>query len=173
MARRQAPPGSLADRLHSAALHLLRRVRAQDPAAGLTSPAISALSVVVYGGPLGLSALAAAEQVRPPTMPRLVQGLERRGLVRREADPDDGRRQRLVATTAGRRLLEEGRARRVAALEEALAGLSPAERAELLRATTILERIVGPAAPWDGRNAPAAAGVSSGRKASARRPSRR
>src|ERR671933_1067936 len=73
-----------ADRLHSAAIHLLRRVRRQDDASGLTAPRLSALSVIVFGGPLTLGALAAAEQVRPPTMTRIVQALEEAGLVVRE-----------------------------------------------------------------------------------------
>src|SRR5229473_2111765 len=73
-----------ADRLHSAAIHLLRRLRRQDDASGLTAPRLSALSVIVFSGPLTLGALATAEQVRPPTMTRLVAALEEAGLVVRE-----------------------------------------------------------------------------------------
>src|SRR5215208_7560323 len=76
----------LADRLHSAAIHLLRRLRREDDASGLAAPKLSALSVVVHAGPLTLGALAAAEQVRPPTMTRIVAALEAEGLVTREAD---------------------------------------------------------------------------------------
>src|SRR5436190_15390507 len=89
----------VAERLHSAAIHLLRRLRLEDAASGLTAPRLSALSVVVYGGPLTLGALAAAEQVRPPTMTRIVAALERSGLVTRAPHPTDGR-QILIAATA-------------------------------------------------------------------------
>src|SRR6476661_10655355 len=82
---------STAIRLHSAAIHLLRRLRREDDASGLSAPRLSALSVVVFGGPLTLGALAAAEQVRPPTMTRIVSALEAAGLVQREPGPRDGR----------------------------------------------------------------------------------
>src|SRR3954467_2258933 len=79
----------LADRLHSAAIHLLRRLRRADTASGLPAPRLSALSVLVFGGPLTVSELAAAEQVRPPTMTRIIGALEAAGLAEREGDPKD------------------------------------------------------------------------------------
>src|SRR5260370_21166907 len=84
------PPGepdaaAVADQLHSDAIHLLRRVRLEDDGMGLTAPLASALSAIVFGGPLPLGALARAEQVRPPTISRVVAQLERRGLVTRPA----------------------------------------------------------------------------------------
>src|SRR3954471_8072495 len=110
---RQAPPArTVADRLHSAAIHLLRRLRVEDRAMGLTAPRASALSVLVFRGPVTMSALADMEQVRRPTMTRLVDGLERRGLVRRVSHAEDGRVQLVDATAAGKRLLQKGRARR-------------------------------------------------------------
>src|SRR5436853_573955 len=81
----------VADRLHSAALHLLRRLRIEDDALGVSPPRLSALSVVVFAGPLAIGALAAAEGVAAPTMTRLVDGLERDGFVRRRRDPADAR----------------------------------------------------------------------------------
>jgi DNA-binding MarR family transcriptional regulator len=137
-------PGAIADRLHSGAIHLLRRLRTEDAASGLTAPRLSALSVIVFGGPLTLGALAAAEQVRPPTMTRLVTALERDGLVTREPDPGDRRQVLLRATSAGRRLLEEGRARRTASLARRLAALPPADLAALARAASLLERLARP-----------------------------
>src|SRR5213596_571446 len=113
IASRQAPVRAIADRLHSAAIHLLRRLRVEDKAMGLSGPRTSALSVIVFRGPVTMSALAEAEQVRPPTMTRLVDGLERRGLVRRVSHAADGRVQLVEATAAGKRLLNTGRARRV------------------------------------------------------------
>jgi DNA-binding MarR family transcriptional regulator len=132
----------VADRLHSAAIHLLRRLRTEDAASGLTAPRLSALSVIVFGGPLTLGALAAAEQVRPPTMTRLVAALEQAGLVTREPDPSDGRQILLRATSAGRRLLKEGRDRRTATLAQRLAALPDADLAALTRAAELLERLV-------------------------------
>jgi DNA-binding MarR family transcriptional regulator len=132
----------LADRWHSLAIHLLRRLRREDLKAGLTGPRLSALSVIVFGGPITLGALAAAEQVRPPTMTRLVRALEREQLVRRENDPDDGRIVRLRATSKGEGVLREGRTRRVQRLAEPLAELTETEREVLQNAAEILARVV-------------------------------
>jgi len=114
---------------------------------GLTAARASALSIMVFGGRVTIGQLAQAEQVSAPTMTRLVVGMERDGLVRRDSDPNDGRVVWLEATARGRRILHAGRARRVAALAEDLAGLDPAERATLASAVAILERLVGRAAP--------------------------
>jgi DNA-binding MarR family transcriptional regulator len=137
------PPADteLADRLHSAAIHLLRRLRVEDAAAGLSAPRLSALSVIVFGGPIAMNELARAEQVSPPTISRLADGLQADGLVERIADPGDRRVQLLRATRKGRRLLEEGRRRRVRALARALEPLSAADRRLLERAAHVLQRI--------------------------------
>jgi DNA-binding MarR family transcriptional regulator len=132
----------VASRLHSAAIHLLRRLRASDEAMHLSGPAASALSVVVFGGPITLGALAVAEQVKPPTITRLVKAMEADGLVTRVADSHDRRVQRIHATPKGRRVLEDGRARRVAALTAALVRLPVAELDTLETAVGILEGIV-------------------------------
>src|SRR5215831_8327089 len=134
-----ASPADLADRLHSAAIHLLRR---EDDASGLPAPQLSALSVIVFGGPITLGALAQAEQVRPPTITKLVATLEDAGLVEREADETDRRIVRVKATARGTRLLQDGRRRRVASLASSLAQLPPAERDRLARAVPILEKVV-------------------------------
>jgi DNA-binding MarR family transcriptional regulator len=132
----------LADRLHSAAIHLLRRLRRVDASTGLSGPRLSALSVVVFGGPLTLGELAAAEQVKPPTMTRLVRALEAQRLVVREPDERDGRVVRLRATAKGRALMAEGRARRVSTLAEGLRALDRSELDALGNAVETLERIV-------------------------------
>src|SRR4051795_9185151 len=113
-----------ADRFHSAAIHALRHVRREDPATGVPPAQLSALSVLVFGGPRTLGELAAAEQVRPPTMTRIVHGLEAEGLVRRERDAADGRIHHLTATAKGRRVVQRGRERRVANLATLLGRLS-------------------------------------------------
>lgn len=132
----------LADRWHSLAIHLLRRLRREDVKAGLTGPRLSALSVIVFGGPITLGDLAAAEQVRPPTITRLVRALEREQLVRREKDPSDGRISRLIATAKGEKLLHEGRTRRVRRLAEPLSELPADARAKLHDAAEILARVI-------------------------------
>lgn len=130
-----------ADRLHSAAIHLLRRLRREDTATGLAPARLSALSVLVFGGPASLTHLAAAEQVQAPTMTKIVQALEVEGLIRREAVEGDRRGTRIVATARGRRILEDGRRRRVARLAADLVDLPKAERAALERAAGVLERL--------------------------------
>jgi DNA-binding MarR family transcriptional regulator len=139
---RQAPPSSraVADRLHSAAIHLLRRLRVEDKAIGLSGPRASALSVIVFRGPIAMGALADAEQVRPPTITRLVDSLERAGLVRRFSDREDGRVQLVEATGVGRRLLQKGRARRVARLAQGVGQLSADDQRVLARAADLMER---------------------------------
>ncbi len=140
--RKTAPdPLVLADRLHSAAIRLLRTLRRSDAATGVSAPRLSALSVVVFGGPISLRALAAAEQVRPPTMTRLVQALERGGLVRRRPDPEDGRGVLIEATRRGRTVLQQGRLRRVASLAHELRLLGERERNILRRALPVFERV--------------------------------
>src|SRR5438876_10176247 len=137
---RQAPARTIADRLHSAAIHLLRRLRVEDKAMGLSAPRASALSVIVFRGPIAMGALAEAEQVRRPTITRLVDGLERRGLVRRVNDPADGRVQLGEATAAGKRLLQKGRARRVERLMQGVMQLSEEEQRVLARAADLMEQ---------------------------------
>ena len=132
----------IADRLHSAAIHLLRRVRQQDAASRQAPARLSALSVLVFGGPMTLGQLAAAEQVKPPTMTRIVSGLEREGLAQRSADASDERRVRLRATAKGARLLEQARRRRIQALATQLSRLPPAELRALHHAASALENIL-------------------------------
>ena len=133
----------LADRLHSAALHLLRRLRREDDASGLPAPQLSALSVIVFGGPLTLGELARAEQVRPPTISKLIVILEAKGLVDRVVDAQDRRIVRVKATARGTKLLHDGRQRRVAALVASLTALSATDRALLARSLPVLEKISG------------------------------
>jgi DNA-binding MarR family transcriptional regulator len=133
---------AVADALHSAAIHLLRRVREEDEEAGVGPARLSALSVLVFAGPQRLTDLARAEQVRPPTMTKVVTGLEGAGLARRAADPDDARAVRVTATARGHRLLVEGRRRRVDRLARGLTTLLPDELDVLAHAAAIMERVV-------------------------------
>jgi DNA-binding MarR family transcriptional regulator len=132
----------MASRLHSAAIRLLRLLRREDDESGLSAPRLSALSVLVFSGPMSLAALAAAEQVRPPTMSRIVEALVGLGLVTRDPVPEDRRSVRIAATEEGKRLLHAGRDRRVAALAERLGTLADSERRALARGIELLERVV-------------------------------
>lgn len=128
-----------ADRLHSAAIHLLRRVARHDAQSGLSSARLSALSVIVYGGPVTIGALARAEQVTLPTISRLAQGMERDGLVEREGDDADRRVVHLRATERGKCILRDARSRRVHDLADLLAVRPAEDRATLQRAAEILD----------------------------------
>jgi DNA-binding MarR family transcriptional regulator len=134
------PAAGLATRLHAVAIHLLRRVRRTDTLMGVSPARASVLSVLVFGGPRTIGELAELEQVRAPTMTRLVTGLESDGYAVRKADARDGRVVVVHATSKGRRVLERGRDLRVRQIESVLSALTPAESNALSRAVAALER---------------------------------
>jgi DNA-binding MarR family transcriptional regulator len=131
--------GVLADRLHSLAIHLLRRIRRGDEESGLSAPRLSALSVIIYRGPISLTELAKAEGVTAPTMTRLVQALVRAGLVEKSGLETDNRVTLLRASPAGRQTLDVARANRLAALEQLLRRLDADQAALVERAVETLE----------------------------------
>ena len=148
MSRSQLPPGQqevteVADRLHSAAIHLLRGLRPVDAESGLTAARLSALSVVVFGGPIRVGDLARAEQVKPPTISRMLKQLVSDGLVERSLDPGDGRAQLIRATARGRALLMEARARRVQALAKRISQMPDQDFEHLSRLLPLLESLRG------------------------------
>src|ERR1700686_4549640 len=130
----------LADRLHSAAIHLLRLVRVQDAATGIAPARLSALSVVVFGGPISLNDLARAEQVRPPTMSRIVDALEAQGLARRRINQQDRRAVLIEATAKGASMLRQGRNRRVKFLAAHLQRLTATEQKDIERAVQAIQK---------------------------------
>jgi DNA-binding MarR family transcriptional regulator len=130
----------LADRLHSTAIHLLRQVRVQDAASGIAPARLSALSVLVFGGAMSLNELARAEQVRPPTMSRIVDALEAEGLVRRTVNEQDRRAVVIEATEKGAGILWQGRKRRVKFLAKHLSRLSEAERKQIEAAVQAIQK---------------------------------
>jgi DNA-binding MarR family transcriptional regulator len=131
-----------ADRLHSAAIHLLRRLRVRDRERGVGPAQLSALSVLVLGGgPRSLGELAEIEQVRPPTMSRIVAGLVRAGLVHRRKT-EDGRRVRLEASAKGTKILQAGRQRRVESLAKTLSSFSEKEQQQMGELTDLLEQVI-------------------------------
>jgi len=132
---------AIADALHSSAIRLLRIVRAEDAHSGVGPAQLSALSVLVFAGAKTLSELAVIEQVRPPTMSRIVDGLVKQKLVDRITEAADRRSVRITPTLKGRKLLLEGKARRVRALAKRLDGLTHEELHVMRKAGQIMSRI--------------------------------
>ena len=128
--------------MHAAAIRLLRYMRKEDAASGITGAQLSVLSVLAYGGPQTLGALAAAEQVKPPTMSQLVSTLEQLELVIRK--PLDRRSAEISLTRKGRQLLEAGRKRRLARLMKALDRLPPEQIDKLAQAAGLIVAITDP-----------------------------
>ncbi len=132
---------AVARALNSGAIHLLRSLAAVDRLAGLTPARLSALSVIVFGGPQSLGALAAAEGVAGPTMTRIVDGLVVAGLAERRPDPSDGRAVAIAATAAGDALMRAAAGRRTAAIAEAISALPATDRRRLAAAAGLLDRL--------------------------------
>jgi DNA-binding MarR family transcriptional regulator len=133
---------AVADRLHSAAIHLLRHARKQDVLSQQGPARLSALSVLVFGGPMTLGQLAKVEQVKAPTMSRIVSGLKRSGLARIETDAKDARRIRVSVTSKGERMLQRARQRRIQIVAQTLAPLANAQLAILREAAALIEQTV-------------------------------
>ena len=131
----------VADQIHSAAIHLLRRLRTSDSEIGLSASRLSVLSVLVFSGDKTLSELARAEQVKAPTMTKLIQALEADGLVERNPVAQDKRSIRVNATAKGRRMLRKGRQLRVHGLAELMESLSEDEIVTLSEASHLLKKI--------------------------------
>jgi DNA-binding MarR family transcriptional regulator len=134
-------PIEVADALHSAAIHLLRAVRRVDDETGLSPARLSALSVIVFGGPVTVGELAAAESIRSPSATSLVTALENDGLVRRVPNPADQRSVHVHATLEGRHLLDRARARRLELLAGRLARLDEDELVILRTAARLMENL--------------------------------
>jgi DNA-binding MarR family transcriptional regulator len=130
-----------AARLRLAILRLSRRLR-QQVAGGVTSSQVSALATVERLGTPTLGELASSEQVQPPSMTKIVVGLETAGLVARQEDDSDGRIVRVKLTGEGRRVLQRSRSLRNAYLVRRLRRLSPDERAALEDVVSLLEHLV-------------------------------
>jgi DNA-binding MarR family transcriptional regulator len=141
-----------ASALNSGAIQLLRSLAQVDREAGLTPARLSALSVLVFGGPRTLGALAAAEGVAGPTMTRIVDGLIADGLAERHPHPSDGRAVMIVATESGDALMRAAQRRRIDAIVAALGELAADERRLLASAAVLLDRVAAAvrALPTDG-----------------------
>jgi len=143
---------ALADMLHRGAIGVLRRVKVADQETGISPPRLSALSVLVFAGPQSLASLAEAEGVKPPTMSKLVAELELAGLVEKSPDPQDRRGLVIVATAKGKKIMLQGRDRRLALLKDRLAGLTRAEIAQLEAAAPLLLKLAARQSASQGEN---------------------
>lgn len=132
---------SAASALNSGAIHVLRSLRAVDRLAGLTPARLSALSVLVFGGPCSLGTLAGAEGVAGPTMTRIVDGLIDAGLAERQPHPTDGRAVLIAATAEGDALMRTAQRRRIEALAAALASLPAAAQRQIASSVELLDQV--------------------------------
>ena len=140
---KKSTPFEVADALHSVAIHLLRRLRVQDLASGIGPAKLSALSVLVFARrPLGLAELAAAEQVKNPTMSRLVAGMEREALVSITASKEDARAMEIRPTKKGEHLLLAGKERRVSSLAKVLEDCKESELLQLEQTVHLLRNLI-------------------------------
>ena len=137
----RASATELASRLRLVVTRFGRRIRRQA-GGDLTPSQASALSSVERHGPLTLGELSAVEDVRPPTLTKVVAALEERGLVARHTDAHDRRVARVQATAKGAHLLADTRSRTDAYLAARLAALPAGELAALRRAVATLEHLL-------------------------------
>lgn len=131
----------LAARLRLAATRLARRLRGEG-GVGLSPSLLSALAAVHGHGPVALGALAEHEGIAPPSVTKVVDRLEGRGLVERIVDEQDRRICRVVTTREGEELLAASRAQKTAWLANRLSSVVPERRAALLAALDVLEELV-------------------------------
>ncbi|HEX5908109.1 MAG TPA: MarR family transcriptional regulator [Propionibacteriaceae bacterium] len=132
----------LAQALRPRVMRLARRLRQmQDDSLDLNPNQLSAMAVLLNSGDQLMGELAAQERVQPPSMTRIVHGLEARGYVARRSDPQDHRRCLVTLTDAGRQVLLANRRRRDEWLAIRIAKLEPADREVLRQAIGVLERL--------------------------------
>jgi DNA-binding MarR family transcriptional regulator len=134
-----------ANRLHSAALRLLRHASTVDSGMDLDGPRASALSVLVFAGPMPIGRLAALERVSAPAITKLVGALETLGLAERVRSQTDRRVVLVRATARGRSVLERGRAARVRVVAALLDGLADRDRRLIDRAVALIADRLAPA----------------------------
>jgi DNA-binding MarR family transcriptional regulator len=122
----------------------LNRQLRQHAVGGLTGSQLSALAALDRHGALRLGELARVEAVSPPTLTKIVGGLEAEGYVTRTPDPGDRRSALVALTRKGRSELNRNRGQRTAFLVDRLHRLDPEERRVLVRAVELLARVTHP-----------------------------
>jgi DNA-binding MarR family transcriptional regulator len=122
---------------------LNRRLRQQQLGDDLTVSQLSVLAVLGREGALTAGDLAAKEHVRPPSMTRIIAGLQAVGMIERGENPADGRQVLVGLTETGRYRTEAENAAREQWLAQQLSVLSAEERQVLREAAGILNRLAG------------------------------
>lgn len=136
-----AADAALSSTLRMSVMRLGRRLRSQRSDSTLTLTQLATLSTLDRHGPLSPGELAAQERVQPPSMTRVIAGLEERGLVVRGPHLTDRRQVLVSVSPAGKALLREDRRQRDAWLSRRLHELSPEELGLLRAAAPVLERL--------------------------------
>jgi DNA-binding MarR family transcriptional regulator len=136
----------MAQRLDDDELRLLvqrvaRRVRNNRGDESMSDSQLGVLFLLEKHGDASPSTLAEHERVSPPSMNRTLNGLEERGLVRRDPSPADARKVVVSITPAGVELIRETRRLRTAWFSRQLAGLSAEERAALASVLPVLRKL--------------------------------
>jgi DNA-binding MarR family transcriptional regulator len=133
---------TLGAELDARVLALYRRISRETPRE-MSRSAAAVLGTLRDTGPRRITELATAEAVAQPSMTTLVARLERDGLVRRGADPDDARAVRVEITGEGLARLAAIRAERAARVDARLERLTAAERAAVEAALPALDKLIG------------------------------
>ena len=146
MTLQQRSDATLATALRISVSRLARRLRVERLVPELAEPALSDTQLAVLAtlerhGAMTPGELAEHEKVQPPSMTRVIAALADWDLVTRSPDPTDRRQVILSVTSSGRELVQQVRRRREAWLARRLAELTPQERAALLAAAPILEKL--------------------------------
>jgi DNA-binding MarR family transcriptional regulator len=132
----------LASTLRLAVVRLHRRMRAQRADRLVTISQLAVLSTLDCCGPLTPGELAAHEKVQPPSMTRVLAGLQELGLVARRPHPTDGRQVIVQLTGAGTQRCRDEVQMREAWLSRQVAALDPEDRDVLRRAVEVINQLV-------------------------------
>ncbi|MFI5711910.1 MarR family winged helix-turn-helix transcriptional regulator [Kribbella sp. NPDC051620] len=132
----------LASALRSSTLRLSRQIRRQRVEGhDLTANQLGVLGALGKHDAMTIGELAAHEQVKPPSMTRIVSNMEEAGLVVRRPHETDKRQIVVDLTQAAHDLIQANRRRRDEWLQTKLKKLTPEERDILRKAAPVLERL--------------------------------
>ncbi|MEH3142583.1 MAG: MarR family transcriptional regulator [Mycobacterium kyogaense] len=133
------PHADIAEAVRQTAFLATRHLLNRDE---LSVTAMEVLHTVSVDGPTRLTTLSDAIHVSQPAMTQLIQRLERRGLVTRAADPDDGRATIVDITESARNLLHRLRSEDDQKLTTLLATLSTSDQQSLRLALHVAGPII-------------------------------
>ena len=144
MSTPDASPPDLSREAHElriATFRLARRMRTQRAVDSMSDGQFAVLAALFVHGEHTLGELADRERVSAPAMNRTVNCLQEADYLSRSADENDGRKVVIALTDEGRAVVDETARRRDAWVEEALEDLDPHERAVLVEAAEIMQRM--------------------------------